>query len=971
VDLRDAAAPLAAMGHAVVALDTGGRITFWNAKAAGLSGWAPETAMGRPFYDLLVGRSRLELIEGLDLLAAGRRWQADLDLEGPRGRALRVEVSAEPVVSGGVPNGSVAVLRSLSPSETARRLHDLAAVLRTVPDAVVVVDDEARVREWNPAAEAMFGWSRPQMLGVHVTRMVPPEDHRHSEEIWSRLVAGEELAPFETRRLDRDGRSRLVSVHTAGYRERGAFTGAVVTYRELSARQHDDRLLSDLVAQVPVAVAAYDETGRVTMAAGGGYLRAGVAPALARGTSLLMALPDGSRLHRAVSASLRGDTTDLQLLFDDRVWQCHVAPHAPGGFLAAVDVTSERFVDDRLQALLAAAPLAFVTFDASGRVTYAAGSAFREFGVDAADLVGLTVLDVYGDSAQINEAVVRCLAGHRVDLVTTYRDRVWDLHYRSYRDRTGAVTGGLVIAQDATAWLQPHDGTTAPRVAAVEQVHGLLERDELTGLPGRRGLQRRLEEKVPEGLTRAVAVVDLDAFSWLRDAHGSATADLVVQVVAGRLLTQGRPAMVGRWAGGSFVLVLDGPDAREELRTRLDAVTGAVSAPVTLPETVLHLTCSAGVAVSDQVPSGELLRAARLALGEARVHGGAQVRWFTADSRPVLRDVSLVRELREAIAGTQLRLHYQPVVAVGTGEARGVEALVRWEHPSQGLLLPGSFVPLAERSGLIHDLGHWVATRACHEALALAEGGTPLRVAVNVSARQLEQGLVDMLLAVLEETGCPATALSVEVTETALTADLDVAAATLAELKRLGFTVALDDFGTGYSSLLYLRRFPVDMLKIDRSFVAGLGVNAEDTAIVASTISLGHSIGLECVAEGVETLEQLGLLSRMGCDLAQGYLFSRALPPEQLTSWLSEHADKRGGGERPPHPSSASAAPPQRDEILRLHAEGASLNTIAAALNLAGNRTARGTRWRAQTVAAVVARWAYPALALGEDDAPA
>ncbi|MCW2586493.1 MAG: hypothetical protein JWN55_2009 [Frankiales bacterium] len=967
VALRDAAAPFAALGHAVVALDGGGRITFWNAEASSLSGWAAETALGRPLYDLLVGRSRLELIEGLDLLATGRGWHADLDVEGPRGKALRIELSAEPVRCGEALCGSVAVLRSLSSHEIERRLHELATVLRTVPDAVVVVDNEARIREWNPAAEAMFGWSRPHMLGVEVTSIIPADEHDGFRDLWAQLVEGRELPPYETRRLGRDGGKRLVSVHTASYRERGAFAGAVATYRDLSSRQHDDRLLSDLVAEVPVVLAAYDEQARITLAAGGGYLRPGISSVFAHGAPLLTTLRDNSQVRQAVVASLSGSTTQLQVLFDDRVWQCQVAPLEAGGFLSAVDVTGERVVDDRLQALLSAAPLAFVTFDASGRVTYAAGSAFRTMGVEADDLIGLAILEVYGDNAEIADAVLRCLAGHRVDLVTSYRDHVWDLHYRSYRDSAGAITGGVVIAQDTSSWVRPADPT--PLLTGPESGARRLEVDQVTGLPAQQEIQGRLSTPVPDGLTRAVAVLDLDAFELVRGAHGEAAADEVLQVVAGRLVSAESTAVVGRWAADAFVLVLDAPDARDELGRLLDALTAAVAEPVTVADLVLHLSCSVGVAVSDAVPSAELARSAEVALEQAHDDDGAQIRWFKAESRPALGGVAMLRELRGGIANDELRLHFQPIVAISTSEVVAVEALVRWQHPVQGLLPPSAFVGMAERSGVIRDLGPWVARAGCRQALALAAQGNPLRVALNVSARQLvEHGFIDVLVAALDETGCPPTSLIIEVTESALAADLDVAAASLARLKDLGVGVALDDFGTGHSSLLYLRRFPVDMLKIDRSFVAGLGTSTEDTAIVASTVSLGHRIGVKCVAEGVETREQLELLRDMGCDLAQGYLFSRALPAEQLTPWLADHADQTSMERPRRRVRPAPTPPPETDQILRMHAEGASLNTIAAVLNMAGHRTARGTRWRAQSVAAVVARWAFPTLALGDDD---
>jgi PAS domain S-box-containing protein len=312
----------------------------------------------------------------------------------------------------------------------------------------------------------------------------------------------------------------------------------------------------------------------------------------------------------------------------------------------------------------------------------------------------------------------------------------------------------------------------------------------------------------------------------------------------------------------------------------------------------------------------------------------------TGRDRAVWFDTS--HDLQRGIERGELRLHFQPIIELTFNKLVGVEALVRWERPGVGLLQPADFIGLAERTGQIVPLGAWVAQEACRIAVELARLDTgPHAVSINLSARQLsDPGVVEMLRAALLDSSCPPSSIDIEVTETALMHDMGAATATLDAIKALGVSLALDDFGTGYSSLLYLRHFPVDRIKIDQSFVQGLGTNADDTAIVASTISLAHSIGVRCVAEGVETAGQLALLRQLGCDFAQGYLFSRPLTLEQLHLWLPGHAP--------------SSRPEETDRILHLHAEGASLNTIAAALNVQGLRTARGSRWTAPTVAKVI-----------------
>lgn len=328
-----------------------------------------------------------------------------------------------------------------------------------------------------------------------------------------------------------------------------------------------------------------------------------------------------------------------------------------------------------------------------------------------------------------------------------------------------------------------------------------------------------------------------------------------------------------------------------------------------------------------------------------------------ARSLPVLaRDIGqrLAGELRLGIDAGQLRLHYQPIMCLGTGEPVSVEALVRWQHPQRGLLEPLEFIELAERSGLIIPLGAWVLHEACRVAVSLqARGDKALTVAVNLSAPQLsDRGIVDTVRAALDAHGCGADRLVFEITETALVTDMSAAIDSLRALHELGAGLAIDDFCTGYSSLLYLKNLPADTIKIDRSFVSGLGGDSHDSAIVASLISLAHNLDIGCVAEGVETLEQLELLEQFGCDLAQGYLFSRPVDAVTLERWLDQ---RRGKSPRRPVP----ASPGSRNEtarIVAMHEDGSSLHTIAAALNIEGSQTIHGRRWSAQTVAQIVSQ---------------
>jgi EAL domain-containing protein (putative c-di-GMP-specific phosphodiesterase class I) len=381
--------------------------------------------------------------------------------------------------------------------------------------------------------------------------------------------------------------------------------------------------------------------------------------------------------------------------------------------------------------------------------------------------------------------------------------------------------------------------------------------------------------------------------------------------------------------------------------------------PLQVGDAQLHLTVSIGLVSSASGPQRDLVGAAMTAVRAAQSAGRDRVVTFNPRMLPPDGGgLRLASALRWGIANDELRLHFQPVVSLETGRPVGVEALVRWQHPERGLLPPAEFIGIAERTGLIEPLGDWVLDEACQASISLAARTEhPLTVAVNLSARQLsERGLVANVQAALDRHGCSASGLVFEVTETALVTDMAAAVDSLNSLRDLGCGLAIDDFGTGYSSLLYLKHLPADNIKIDRSFVSGLRADSDDTAIVASIISLARNVGVQCVAEGVETVEQLELLKQLGCGYAQGYLFSRPVDWESLQAWLDQQLQEAPPRRTPP----ATKSSPEAARILAMHDNGASLHTIAAALNVEGSRTGRGARWTSASVAQVVTRARYP-----------
>ena len=422
-----------------------------------------------------------------------------------------------------------------------------------------------------------------------------------------------------------------------------------------------------------------------------------------------------------------------------------------------------------------------------------------------------------------------------------------------------------------------------------------------TVLLGHDDLVRRLTNAVPQGSARAVAIMEVDDLARLQESSGPGVADRALRQLAARLATAAAGVSFGQWIDDEFVAVLDDPDARGVMTALMDRLQQAARQPILVDDQQVELRISAGLATGEAGDRRGLLISAADALTLAKLTGGDRTVWFDPSMVPAgSPDLRRAAELRRGIELGELRLHFQPIIEVATNALRSVEALVRWQHPGVGLVQPSGFIELAERTGDIVPLGAWVTQQACLVAAELA----PMRVSINLSARQLaDPGVLDMLAAAIAESGCDPDRIEIEVTETALMLDLALARETLVGMKALGVGLALDDFGTGYSSLVYLKHFPVDHIKIDRSFVAGLGDDPDDTAIVASTIALAHSIGIRCVAEGVETAEQLQQLSRLHCDYAQGYAISRPLPVEELREWQPPALPEARPGASAPRPA--------------------------------------------------------------------
>jgi diguanylate cyclase (GGDEF)-like protein len=430
-----------------------------------------------------------------------------------------------------------------------------------------------------------------------------------------------------------------------------------------------------------------------------------------------------------------------------------------------------------------------------------------------------------------------------------------------------------------------------------ERLHHLAFHDHLTGLPNRRlfvdHLGHALQRTRRRGNWVAVLFMDLDGFKVVNDSLGHDVGDLLLTVVAQRLGRCLRPEdTLARFGGDEFVVLLEDIDDAAEAVRVAERIMEELREPFVLEERQLYVAASIGISLGHARTHGPkgLIREADTAMYRAKEAGGGFRVFEPAMHERAVDRLELENDLRRAIEENEFVVHYQPIVNLQTGQLWGMEALVRWEHPERGLLAPSEFLPIAEGSGLVVPMDELVLEEACRRAVEwqrVFPRNPPLAVSVNLSGRQLRRpDLHEVVGRALAETGLPASSLGLDITETVYIGALEANTAALDRLRALGLRISLDDFGSGYSSLSYLKRLPTDILKIDRSFTKGLGLEVEDTAIVQTVVELAHILGMEVVAEGVETEEQETLLRKMGCDFGQGYHFSRPLPPEAASEFL-------------------------------------------------------------------------------------
>jgi diguanylate cyclase (GGDEF)-like protein/PAS domain S-box-containing protein len=523
------------------------------------------------------------------------------------------------------------------------------------------------------------------------------------------------------------------------------------------------------------------------------------------------------------------------------------------------------------------------------------------------ELTGLTAEEVLGRPAteifphlreqQVDELIERALGGEPVSAPDAHYHipgsslRGWvSAVYRPHYDVSGNVTGVIGLIRDITE-----------RKQAEQQIEYQAYHDALTGLANRRLFQEHLSLALAlagrHNRLVAVLFLDLDHFKLINDTLGHTTGDALLKLVASRLKACVREGdTVARVGGDEFTIVLQDVVKKEDAAAVAQKVLHAIAEPIDLNDQRFYVTTSVGITTfpDDGDDAETLLKNADNAMYRAKAEGRNTYQMSSQElSRSMRERLTLDSGLHQAIERNEFELWYQPQVDLRTMRVVGMEALLRWHHPERGVLLPASFLSLAEERGFIVVIGDWALRTACFEARRICDDGQPgFRVAVNISPRQFsEESLVSTIETALRDSGLPAGNLEIEITETAAMENVELTLVLLQRLRELGVSVAIDDFGTGHSSLNYLKRFPIDTLKIDRSFVEDLPDRFEDAAIVRAVLELARGLDLRVVAEGVETKEQLEFLRTHECREVQGFLLGEPVPIEQFTLRAGELLD--------------------------------------------------------------------------------
>lgn len=911
---------------AVIGVDMEQQIVVWNKAAAEMFGYERHEIIGRPLATLLPAESRPrhgDLVRTFVDQEVDRRTMQT----GPTINAIRrngdrfpveVGLAKVPVEDGQMLMATVRDITDRARSEEASmRVHDqLEAVMRVIPDTICRVATDGTLLEIMAGSD---GGLLPQSLtGQSLANLLPRDLWERVETDIAKSIAGgaPTVMKFDESEAGIDGGRSFEARHVPlgedeivavirditeqaaaemdAYRQRERYEALVAnTFDSISIRDADTRIT--YIQAMPGGLSRDDMLGgRIDDllhpdhrpewdTAWQGLLDGG--PGATAEITVRFRFPEG---YRWLEVRLRNQLDN---------------PAVEGMVLNSRDVTERIRADERVrqagaryESLIQNSSDAILVVEDGGLVNHASGSVETIFGMSINSIVGKPIMNVarhlhaddFDRTMQAGSAVTDDPSGlATIQTRVQHGDGGWrwvELVLRDLR-HDEAVEGVVINVRDIS-----------DRKAAEAQLEHQALHDPLTGLPNRSLLSDRLDHALSrtsrQGGIVGLLFLDLDKFKHINDSHGHDVGDRLLVAVADRIQAMVRDSdTVARVGGDEFVVLAEDLENVDELFTLAERIIESFRVAVSTGVELLHTTASVGLAVATDGDSDvtTVLRNADAAMYQAKEGGRNRIEVFdTALQARLEHRLDTEAALRAGLMKGEFTLHYQPIMELGSLAVTGVEALVRWEHPTRGLIAPDEFIPIAEDSGLIVELGAWVLHAACRQIVSWQHRlGVDLEIAVNISARQLvSPGLAKTVTEVIERTGIAPDQLCLEVTETALIDQPEIAIANLESLLELGIDIALDDFGTGHASLTYLRTLPITHIKIDRSFTAGLGSNPSDTTITEFTIALAHGLELQVIAEGIETQTQLDLLKHMNCDLGQGYHLGRPLAPHQLEADL-------------------------------------------------------------------------------------
>ena len=797
--------------------------------------------------------------------------------------------------------------------EVARHEREVVtAVLDAATDCLVRLDAEGRIVAWGAGAERTFGFTEAEALGHSLARLLSPARKLEAYlDGLAEIMRGEGAGGrIEVVAVHRDGREMPVELTLVDAGD-GEHVAGVRDLSELRAAEEQaesaQRRFRALVENVPAVTYScdYDEGGFVHYMSPQIEEMTGYPAEHFLGdpaTILGLVHPDDrERVGREIEETYAGRKpfeSEYRIVAEDgtvrHVWDREsIVLDGRGkpayGQGVMVDLTAMREAQEALQAtqlqlesVIGTAPMILSVIDPDGTITFAAGRGLESADVRPDQLVGHSAFDfAFGEAAQA--AVRRALAGETASATVGEEGLAFDVTWQPVLSPDGEVQSVVAVGLDVTA-----------RRTSEAHLRFLAHHDVLTGAPNRTSLEAEIRRRAAADEELAVLVVDVDGFKTVNDSLGHAAGDDVLRELTRRLshVADGCGAFLARPGADEFALLLgDGEcsSLRDEVEALADAALAVVREPIQVAgsEFVVSATCGAAVGAAD---AAELLRHADVALGQA-TRLGNPLGWYAGERGDARGRLTLTARIRNALANGEFSLHYQPVKDVFADRMPAVEALIRWNDPRRGTVPPDEFIPAAEASGVIDDIGRWVVEEVCRQSRAWADEGLELAVGFNVAPRELRrEDFAENLGRTARRHGVDPSTLVVEITERAAMREPERTDKVLREIKDLGVRVAIDDFGADHSSLARLRALNVDILKIDRGFLVGVPEERPAASIVTAILSLARGLGMQAVAEGVETAEQLAFLGANGCPRAQGYHIARPMPAEQITACLRAQA---------------------------------------------------------------------------------